>query len=127
MLPLTPVASDPKAADGASSDEEASPSHAPVVATLQVAQPLPTELATLQARCEYLSQELNRRGLAIQQQAVRLAENKTHLAALEKRLTKQESEIKRLHKVVISAKEWQQRSWMKRAFHKWRAPGGDKS
>ncbi|WP_265595748.1 hypothetical protein [Verrucomicrobium sp. BvORR106] len=127
MLPLTPVASDPTTVGGASSNEGAPPPQAPAVAVLQVAQPLPSELATLQARCEYLSQELNRRGLAIQQQAVLLTENKTQFAALQKRLAKQESEIKRLHKVVLSAKEWQQRGWMKRAFHKWRAPGGDKS
>lgn len=112
---------------GASSNEEAPPPQASAVAVLPVAHPLQAELAALQARCEYLTQELNRRGLAIQQQAVHLAENKTQFAALEKRLAKQESEIKRLHKVVFSAKEWQRRSWMKRAFHKWRAPGGDKS
>lgn len=86
-----------------------------------------SELGLLQARCEHLNQELNRRGQAIHQQAVRLMEHKAQMLMLEKRLAKQESEIKRLQKTVASAKEWQKRSWVKRAFHKWRAPGSEKS
>jgi hypothetical protein len=127
MSSLTPVASVPTAAILAPPGEVALCPPAPAALAPSSSPSPPGELVALQARCAYLSQELNRRGLAIHQQAARLEENKVQITALEKRLAKQESAIKRLQKVVASAKEWQQRGWMKRAFHKWRAPGSEGS
>lgn len=127
MLPLTQVTSIPTAAAPPLSGEVQQVLSAPDSVSPVITSPAASELAALQARCEYLNHELNRRGQAIHQQAVRLMEHKTQMLTLEKRLTKQESEIKQLQKTVASAKEWQKRSWVKRAFHKWRASGSEKS
>lgn len=45
----------------------------------------------------------------------------------EKRYEELQKENQKLENIVVSAKNWQKRSWIKRAFHRWRVPGTNKS
>jgi lipopolysaccharide biosynthesis protein len=61
--------------------------------------------------------------LATLNQAV--AERDGRLVTLNQAVADRDGQIAALQSVIESAKAWQKRSWAKRAFHRWREPGGN--
>jgi len=55
-----------------------------------------------------------------------LTERDRQIVERDRQIVERDSQIATLHKVIESAKAWQKRSWAKRAFHKWRAPGEER-
>ena len=55
-----------------------------------------------------------------------IAARDSEIAARDSEIAARDSEIAGLKSVIESAKRWQKRSWAKRAFHKWRAPGEER-
>jgi glycosyltransferase involved in cell wall biosynthesis len=57
---------------------------------------------------------------------VSLADRDVQIATLNQAVANRDGQIAALQAVIESAKAWQKRSWAKRAFHKWRAPGEER-
>ena len=60
---------------------------------------------------------------AIAQLWSELSSDAETIAKLHKTIAKLHKSIASLNKIVDSARKWQERSWFKRTFHRWRAPG----
>ena len=73
---------------------------------------LAAEFETLKQRCHYLEQH----------QSIAANKHSSIIRKLKDRIKAQQEHLKYLSKVRKSAIHWQSRSWLKRAFHRWKAP-----
>ncbi len=91
---------------------------------------LTTEIVRLQAQSGFLHQrnaELQRLRTTIHHLKTNVRLEKSASAHLQVKFDSSEKKRLTLEKVVASAKNWQMRSWFKRAFHRWRIPGTEKN